>query len=94
MGAPRMRPCSLPNATRLPVNVSAPNSTSKPSAPMVRRDSSWQCVWYSLTPTSAVAKPPNACDRAIRSGILVMGMRSEMAVPMAEPMPRPIKMPP
>ena len=41
---------------------------------------------YSVTPTSAAARPPNACESAIRSGIFVIGIQMDMAVPMSDPM--------
>ena len=42
-------------------------------------------------PTSATAKPPKACDSAMRSGILVMGILSAITVPMAEPRTMPTR---
>ena len=40
-------------------------------------------------PTSAAARPPNACESAIRSGILVIGIQIDIAAPISEPMMRP-----
>ena len=36
-------------------------------------------------PTSAVARPPKAWEKAIRSGIFVIGRRREIAVPIPPP---------
>jgi hypothetical protein len=70
---------------RLPVNVRKPKKTSSPRAPMVKRSMLAPRWWYSETPTRAAARPPKACESAIRSGILVIGIHTDMAAPMAEP---------
>jgi hypothetical protein len=87
-GAPVMSPWSLPKAMRLPVKVRKPKNTSNPRAPMVNRSSvpAWDRWRYSETPTRAAARPPKAWERAIRSGILVIGIHTDMAAPIAEPM--------
>ena len=73
-GAPVMKPWSLPKAMLLPVNVSEPRNTSRPSAPVSKRETC-PCVFKnSAMPTSAVAAPPNAWLKAIRSGIFVIGI--------------------
>ena len=97
-GAPVMTPCSFPKAMMLPVKVSDPRNTSKPSAPIVRRfgsppASTSSCHFKnSATPTSDVARPPNACENAIRSGIFVIGKRALIAMPMVAPINRPATM--
>ena len=46
----------------------------------------------SLMPTSDVARPPNACENAIRSGIFVIGSFALIAMPIVDPMRRPATM--
>jgi|GEM_PF-6621944 len=72
-GRPVMNSWSLPKAMKLPVTVSAPNSTSKPSAAMVERGSPCSLIRYSATPTSVAASAPNMWLIAIRCGIAVIG---------------------
>ena len=55
-------------------------------APVSKRET-WPCVFQnSEMPTSAVARPPNAWENAMRSGIFVIGIEAEIAVP--NPAPR------
>ncbi len=69
--------CSLPAAIRLPVNVRPPRMTSAASAPV--RNGVRSCPLpdtprkYSAVPTSAAARPPNACESAVRCGTAVSG---------------------
>jgi len=69
---PEMRPCSLAKAISDPVNVSAPKSTSKPTAPshVLERAVVVDVVGYADQRDRETAK---ACDNAIRSGIFVIG---------------------
>ncbi len=90
-GAPVMNPCSLPNAIRLPVKVRKPRKHLEPErrhGEAVDRSVAIRW-WYSETPTRAAARPPKACESAIRSGIFVIGIQIDIAAPMSEPMIRP-----
>ncbi len=69
-----MNSWSFPNAMKLPVTVSAPNSTSKPRAAIiVTAVDRARCAWYSAMPTSVAASAPNMWLMAIRCGIAVIG---------------------
>ena len=56
---------------------------------MVKRSMPLPRWTYSETPTSAAARPPKACESAIRSGILVIGIQIAIEAPMKEPTIRP-----
>ena len=86
-----MNPCSLPNAMMLPVNVRKPRNVSKPSAPILKYVRPSASRRYSATPTSAVARPPNECESAIRSGIFVIGIVALIATPIALPTTMPAR---
>ena len=80
MGRVGMISWSLPAAIRLPVKVRKPRITSATRAPMpnavmrfgvaVRVGSTDR---YSAAPTSPAARPPKACDSAVRWGTAVSG---------------------
>ena len=91
IGAPEMKPWSLPNAMMLPVNVRKPRNVSKPSAPSLKYVSPSTSRRYSATPTSAVARPPKECESAIRSGIFVIGILALMATPIPLPTTMPAR---
>ena len=80
---------SLPVAIRLPVKVRKPRmisatmalirnavSSAPPPSPSPRK--------YSAVPTSPAARPPNACDSAVRCGTAVSGTR-ESGTPTMNP---------
>ena len=74
----------------MPVNVSEPRKTSKPSAPIVRLVVlPWMAREVLRDADERVARPPNACENAIRSGIFVIGIAAPIAMPITEPMSRP-----
>ena len=76
MGRPGRISANLPNAMNDPVTVSAPNSTSMPSAVMWETamiSPSRNAVVNSATPTSVAARAPNMWEKAIRCGIAVIG---------------------
>ena len=77
---------SLPAAIRLPVNVRYPSSTSTTIAKVRKAVSSPSCShsMYFAVPTRPAARPPNACDRAVRCGTAVSGTH-ESGTPMAVP---------
>ncbi len=92
IGVPRVRPCNLAKATRLPVVVSEPSITSKLIAAIFTSPSSAPCRMYSATPTSAAANAPNACDSAVRCGIAVIGTQYAIAPPTSPPTTSPAMM--
>ncbi len=66
----------MPKAMKLPVTVSAPKSTSNPSAAILtrrHRARRGRACQNSATPTSVAASAPNMCEIAIRCGIAVIG---------------------
>jgi hypothetical protein len=67
--------CSLPAAIRLPVNVKPPRITSMAIAPVRNGVSAPSCSHseYLAVPTSAAARPPKACESAVRCGTAVSG---------------------
>ena len=89
-------PCSLPKAIRLPVTVSAPKSTSKPSAAIWPRPTPapFPLDQNSATPTSVAATAPNMCEMAIRCGMAVMGTRVPSGQPMTVPSASPARIQP
>ncbi len=82
--------CSLPAAMRLPVNVRKPRMTSITSALMrngvrcAAPPASPSQRKYSAVPTRPAARPPNACESAVRWGTAVSGTR-ESGIPTAKP---------
>ena len=89
IGAPFTSSWSFANAMRLPVNVIPPRRTSKPSAVTLNVPRFSPCRRNSETPTSAAARPPNACESAVRCGIAVIGTQRPIATPIVEPTRRP-----
>ncbi len=70
----------------LPVNVRKPrNDLEAERAHLEVRERPSASRRYSATPTSAVARPPKACESAIRSGIFVIGIFALIAMPIAAP---------
>ena len=82
---PVMIPCSLPKAMKLPVTVSAPKSTSKPTAAIFVVPRFAPYSQYSATPTSVAASAPNMCEIAMRCGIAVIGTCVPIGMPMIVP---------
>ena len=77
---------SLPAAIRLPVKVTKPSSTSTTIA-IVRNGVSSPSpsqIEYFAVPTSPAARPPNACEIAVRCGTAVSGTR-ESGTPTSVP---------
>ena len=77
---------SLPAAIRLPVKVRKPRITSTTSA-IVRNavSSPWPSqIENSAVPTRPAARPPNACEIAVRCGTAVSGTR-ESGTPTSVP---------
>ena len=85
IGVPFTSSWSFANATRLPVNVIPPRRTSKPSAVTLNVPRCSPCRRNSETPTSAAARPPNACESAVRCGIAVIGTQTPSQTPIVEP---------
>jgi hypothetical protein len=73
IGVPRVIPCNLANAIRLPVVVKEPSITSKLMAAILTPPSSEPWRMYSAMPTSAAANAPKAWESAVRCGIAVIG---------------------
>jgi len=92
-GRPGRISWSLPNAITLPVTVSAPRNTSKPSAAMVPWGAAAPSCRYSLMPTSVAATAPAACDSATHCGIAVIGTEMKSGRPITTPMNPPTTSP-
>ena len=71
---------------RLPVNVTYPRMTSTPIAPIrkVVSSPSWSHSEYFAVPTRPAARPPNACDSAVRWGTAV-NATLESGIPITVP---------
>ena len=86
MGRVGITSWSLPAAIRLPVKVRKPRITSTTMAPVrnaVSSPSSSQMAYFAV-PTRPAARPPKACEIAVRCGTAVSGTR-ESGTPTSVP---------